>query len=218
MAKIVVEIVIEFHQMLLQVKVAKGSPGPNKVYVPTNTVKVAPKKTENSLPAPAASASVPEASAPTSTSTLEGSETNEEGICVFSDFSLYLFFLYICNFASKTLPSEIYFKFLYIKHFVGLSCQNLSSVLTQLHFLLVEGYSIYIRNLPLSVTADQLEVEFKKFGPIKEGGIQVRNKKVGLQWFSCHWCPTQICIFLIYLLLFPKFFVYAASGILFWIC
>ncbi|KAM5581198.1 nuclear transport factor 2 [Rosa sericea] len=102
------------------VKVAKGSPGPNKVYVPTNTVKVAPKKAENSLPAPAASASVPEASAPTSTSTLEGSETNEE----------------------------------------------------------VEGYSIYIRNLPLSVTADQLEVEFKKFGPIKEGGIQVRNKKL----------------------------------------
>ncbi|XP_028796595.1 ras GTPase-activating protein-binding protein 2 [Neltuma alba] len=41
----------------------------------------------------------------------------------------------------------------------------------------VEGYSIYIRNLPMSVTASQLEVEFKRFGPIKQGGIQVRNNK-----------------------------------------
>ncbi|KAL6136632.1 hypothetical protein ACLB2K_061927 [Fragaria x ananassa] len=102
------------------VKVAKGSSGPNKVYVPTNTVKVAPKKMENSLPGSAASASVPEASAPTSSTTIENRETKEEA----------------------------------------------------------EGYSIYISNLPLSVTADQLEVEFKKFGPIKEGGVQVRNKKL----------------------------------------
>ncbi|KAI9078085.1 hypothetical protein K1719_040010 [Acacia pycnantha] len=43
--------------------------------------------------------------------------------------------------------------------------------------LTVEGYSIYIRNLPFSVTASQLEEEFKKFGPIKQGGIQVRNNK-----------------------------------------
>ncbi|PKA53691.1 Nuclear transport factor 2 [Apostasia shenzhenica] len=37
----------------------------------------------------------------------------------------------------------------------------------------VEGYSIYIRNLPLSATAEQVEEEFKKFGPIKPGGVQV---------------------------------------------
>ncbi|ONI19024.1 hypothetical protein PRUPE_3G254500 [Prunus persica] len=102
------------------VKVPKGSPGPNKVYVPTNTIRVAPKKVENNLPASAPPASVPEASAPTSTSTPESNDTNEE----------------------------------------------------------VEGYSVYIRNLPLNVTADQLEEEFKKFGPIKQGGIQVRNKKL----------------------------------------
>ncbi|BBH00231.1 Nuclear transport factor 2 family protein with RNA binding domain, RRM-RBD-RNP motifs [Prunus dulcis] len=102
------------------VKVPKGSPGPNKVYVPTNTIRVAPKKAENNLPASAPPASVPEASAPTSTSTPESNDTNEE----------------------------------------------------------VEGYSVYIRNLPLNVTADQLEEEFKKFGPIKQGGIQVRNKKL----------------------------------------
>ncbi|WVZ04790.1 hypothetical protein V8G54_018136 [Vigna mungo] len=41
----------------------------------------------------------------------------------------------------------------------------------------VEGHSIYIRNLPLNVTVGQLEAEFKKFGPIKPEGIQVRNNK-----------------------------------------
>ncbi|KAG8662363.1 nuclear transport factor 2 [Manihot esculenta] len=43
-----------------------------------------------------------------------------------------------------------------------------------------EGHSIYIRNLPYNMTPAQLEVEFKKFGPIKQGGIQVRyNKQQG---------------------------------------
>ncbi|PIN02276.1 RasGAP SH3 binding protein rasputin [Handroanthus impetiginosus] len=41
----------------------------------------------------------------------------------------------------------------------------------------VEGYSIYIRNLPLNATVDQLEAEFKKFGPIKKNGVQVRSNK-----------------------------------------
>ncbi|GLU01817.1 hypothetical protein SLE2022_191010 [Rubroshorea leprosula] len=40
-----------------------------------------------------------------------------------------------------------------------------------------EGYSIYIRNLPFNVTPTQLEQEFKRFGPIKQGGIQVRNNR-----------------------------------------
>ncbi|KAH0456143.1 hypothetical protein IEQ34_014050 [Dendrobium chrysotoxum] len=42
----------------------------------------------------------------------------------------------------------------------------------------VEGHSIYIRNLPLSTTPEEVEVEFKKFGPIRPGGVQVRNHKV----------------------------------------
>ncbi|XP_057466197.1 nuclear transport factor 2-like isoform X3 [Actinidia eriantha] len=41
----------------------------------------------------------------------------------------------------------------------------------------VEGHSIYIRNLPMNATDAQLEEQFKKFGPIKHGGIQVRSKK-----------------------------------------
>lgn len=51
--------------------------------------------------------------------------------------------------------------------------------------LAVEGYSIYIRNLPLGVTVEELDLEFKKFGPIKQGGIQVRNNKVGLRCIKC---------------------------------
>ncbi|XP_022011270.1 nuclear transport factor 2 isoform X1 [Helianthus annuus] len=40
-----------------------------------------------------------------------------------------------------------------------------------------DGYSVYIRNLPHNATVPQLETEFKKFGPIKQGGIQVRSHK-----------------------------------------
>ncbi|ONK58394.1 uncharacterized protein A4U43_C09F11880 [Asparagus officinalis] len=41
-----------------------------------------------------------------------------------------------------------------------------------------DGYSIYIKSLPLSATPAQLEEEFKKFGPIRPGGIQVRSHKM----------------------------------------
>lgn len=47
-------------------------------------------------------------------------------------------------------------------------------------FLTVEGHSVYIRNLPLSVTASQLESEFQKFGAIKPHGVQVRGNKVSI--------------------------------------
>ncbi|KAB2053515.1 hypothetical protein ES319_A12G192900v1 [Gossypium barbadense] len=40
-----------------------------------------------------------------------------------------------------------------------------------------EGHSIYVRNLPYTATPVQLEVAFKKFGPIKRNGIQVRSNK-----------------------------------------
>ncbi|KAK1423353.1 hypothetical protein QVD17_18652 [Tagetes erecta] len=42
-----------------------------------------------------------------------------------------------------------------------------------------DGHSVYIRNLPHNATVPQLEMEFKKFGPIKQGGIQVRSNKMG---------------------------------------
>ncbi|GAA0169662.1 RNA metabolism protein [Lithospermum erythrorhizon] len=40
-----------------------------------------------------------------------------------------------------------------------------------------DSYSVYIKGLPLNTTYDMLHDEFKKFGPIKDGGIQVRNNK-----------------------------------------
>ncbi|XP_042459245.1 nuclear transport factor 2-like isoform X2 [Zingiber officinale] len=36
------------------------------------------------------------------------------------------------------------------------------------------GYSIHLKNLPLYVTPEQLQEEFKKFGPIKPGGIHIK--------------------------------------------
>ncbi|XP_038985890.1 nuclear transport factor 2-like isoform X3 [Phoenix dactylifera] len=41
----------------------------------------------------------------------------------------------------------------------------------------VDGHSVYIKNLPLNCTPEQLHEEFKRFGPIKPGGIQVRSHK-----------------------------------------
>ncbi|XP_076886081.1 nuclear transport factor 2-like isoform X2 [Bidens hawaiensis] len=40
-----------------------------------------------------------------------------------------------------------------------------------------EGFSIYIKGLPMSATPAMLEDEFKKFGPIKPNGIQVRSHR-----------------------------------------
>ncbi|XP_030521405.1 nuclear transport factor 2 isoform X2 [Rhodamnia argentea] len=42
-----------------------------------------------------------------------------------------------------------------------------------------EGHSIFIGNLAFDATVEQLEEEFKKFGPIKSNGIQVRSSKQG---------------------------------------
>ncbi|KAL5544634.1 hypothetical protein UlMin_008418 [Ulmus minor] len=46
-------------------------------------------------------------------------------------------------------------------------------------FFTDEGHSIYVRNLPYDATVEQLGEEFKKFGPIKPGGIQLRSSKQG---------------------------------------
>ncbi|KAJ4831842.1 hypothetical protein Tsubulata_017505 [Turnera subulata] len=42
-----------------------------------------------------------------------------------------------------------------------------------------EGHSIFVRNLPFNATVAQLEEAFKRFGPIKPDGIQVRSNKQG---------------------------------------
>ncbi|KAF5735602.1 Nuclear transport factor 2 family protein with RNA binding domain isoform 1 [Tripterygium wilfordii] len=101
------------------VKVAKGGLGTTKIYVPTNTAKVAPKKAENQSVVPVVPAPEVEPSAPIESDNPESSNAHED----------------------------------------------------------VEDHSIYVRNLPLNMTVAQMEVEFKKFGPIKDGGVQVRNNK-----------------------------------------
>ncbi|XP_059642491.1 nuclear transport factor 2-like isoform X2 [Cornus florida] len=90
----------------------KGSSGPIKVFVPANTSRMLPMKTDKQSIGLATHAPEPEASAPSSINAPE-----------------------------------------------------------------VEGHSVYIRNLPLNVMVAQLEMEFKKFGPIKQGGVQVRSHK-----------------------------------------
>ncbi|KAF3796008.1 putative G3BP-like protein [Nymphaea thermarum] len=40
-----------------------------------------------------------------------------------------------------------------------------------------DGNSIYIKGLPFNATPSQLEEEFRRFGPIKSGGVQVRSNK-----------------------------------------
>ncbi|TVU13843.1 hypothetical protein EJB05_37274 [Eragrostis curvula] len=42
----------------------------------------------------------------------------------------------------------------------------------------VDAHAIYVRNLPLNATPQQLEDEFKAFGTIKTDGIQVRSNKI----------------------------------------
>ncbi|KAE8706248.1 putative anthocyanin 5-aromatic acyltransferase [Hibiscus syriacus] len=77
------------------VKVAKGSLGPTRVFVPSNTTEVTPKETEKQPPVSAASAP-PEVSAPSSDDAPKGNDIPEEGIfrfslrCVYGNNLLYL--------------------------------------------------------------------------------------------------------------------------------
>ncbi|KAJ4755405.1 hypothetical protein LUZ62_089810 [Rhynchospora pubera] len=48
----------------------------------------------------------------------------------------------------------------------------------------VRGYSIFVKNLPVHVKADQLEEVYKKFGAIKPGGVQVRMSRFDHYWFG----------------------------------
>ncbi|KAI7735700.1 hypothetical protein M8C21_032260, partial [Ambrosia artemisiifolia] len=54
---------------------------------------------------------------------------------------------------------------------------NGDAVENGLHEEEAEGYSVYIKGLPVNATHAMLEEEFKKFGPIKLNGIQVRSNR-----------------------------------------
>lgn len=44
--------------------------------------------------------------------------------------------------------------------------------------LAVKAYAIFVANLPMTATVEELDKLFKQFGPIKNDGIQVRSNKV----------------------------------------
>ena len=52
--------------------------------------------------------------------------------------------------------------------------------------------SVYVRNLPPTVSPSEIEEEFKNFGKLKETeGVVVRSRKVRVQgWFIWHPCPS----------------------------
>lgn len=77
-------------------------------------------------------------------------------IIIFNDLSIGFLFFIAYNLINSVAPSNFYLPLI----------------------LAAEGHSIYIRNLPLNITVAQLEFEFKKFGPIKQGGVQVRSDRV----------------------------------------
>jgi len=52
----------------------------------------------------------------------------------------------------------------------------------------VEGYSIFVANLPMDATVDELTQAFSKFGAIKPNGVQVRSYKVGLVFILVNLC------------------------------
>jgi hypothetical protein len=50
--------------------------------------------------------------------------------------------------------------------------------LVTLFYTAEQGFSVFVRGLPSRSTVKMVGEDFKKFGAIKAGGIQVRNNKV----------------------------------------
>ncbi|GJV55456.1 Ras GTPase-activating protein-binding protein 1-like protein isoform X1 [Tanacetum coccineum] len=57
------------------------------------------------------------------------------------------------------------------------AASNVDAVENGIHEEEADGYSIYIKGLPMSATPAMLDDEFKKFGTIKSNGIQVRSNR-----------------------------------------
>ena len=74
--------------------------------------------------------------------------------------------------------------------------------------LAADGFSIYIKGLPMNATPAMLDDEFKKFGTIKPNGIQVRSNRVRF-----HFSMTLMQLIFNFL---ETHLV--STGILLWIC
>lgn len=62
-----------------------------------------------------------------------------------------------------------------------------------------DGRSVYVKNLPMNITVPQLESELSNFGPVKAGGVNVKNQKVrsasainDVIWFYCSNCGVSL--------------------------
>lgn len=74
--------------------------------------------------------------------------------------------------------------------------QKRAMLVSHMLFLLhiAKGHSIYIRNLPLDATVVLVSEEFARFGPINDGGVQVKTHKVH---FRICWYIQQIILILL---------------------
>nr|ADB85286.1 putative RNA-binding-like protein [Phyllostachys edulis] len=57
-----------------------------------------------------------------------------------------------------------------------LTCKTCSQLILHLQ-VTRQGYSVFVKNLPFNATVEMVEEEFRKYGAIKPGGIQVRNRQ-----------------------------------------
>jgi hypothetical protein len=80
----------------------------------------------------------------------------------------------------------------------------------------VEGYSIFVANLPLDATVDQLVQTFTRFGAIKPNGVQVRSYKVSLMFILVK-LGVENCFLKLYLFVYVAH-LYTARKELFWFC
>jgi hypothetical protein len=181
--------------------------GPIKIYVPANTSKAAAIKAEKQVVDSGARslAQAQEELPPTATGRVTASENkvaDDDGM-VIQHFVLKISLFNCC----------ILFSINFIE-----KCRNVMPPIFNFVLLLTaEGFSIYIGNLPPSFAVHQLETEFKKFGPIKKNGVQVRYNWVGT---FCPWCLKKERKFFYPMFMWSLFiyFFCEATRILFWIC
>lgn len=157
-----------FWQLLItKVKVAKTTARPTPVYIPTSNAGAAPRNTNQQAHVPEKASPDPQGSAYAVDSAPGSSNIQEEG--------KYQVFREYCEECFITIfMSLIWYRLDIIK--------GLYTIIFYLIVAMYIGYSIYVRNLPLNATAQQLEEEFKIFGSIKPDGIQVRSNKVCLKY------------------------------------
>ena len=72
-----------------------------------------------------------------------------------------------------------------------------------------ESYSIYIKGLPYNATPSLLDDEFKKYGTIRNGGIQVRSKV---------WPFAPVILIFTWNFKLFSYTIVSAARFLFWLC